>query len=256
MKKSVRTQAAFFNLRLVLALFLCCSGGAFLAFGQPGQPSNSNARNASAIRPTKPVPGLAEVIPIEAAVGHNKDLRDLPYIPNEGEHEEKRLLRHPLPMTPAKFDPIVKNLKTTSAPTMNMPSILTQFDGLNLAQSACSCSPPDTEGDVGPNHYIESVNSSIKIFDKSGNPLNGTNGTTYNSFFSPLGSSTPCGNGLNDGDGYVFYDHIANRWVVSDFAFPSNNSVNYQCIGVSKTADPVSGGWWLYALQIDASNPT
>jgi len=35
------------------------------------------------------------------------------------------------------------------------------------------CLPPDTDGDVGPNHYVQSVNSSIKIFDKSGNPLNG-----------------------------------------------------------------------------------
>ena len=29
-----------------------------------------------------------------------------------------------------------------------------------------------------------------------------------------------------------------------------------QCIGVSKTSDPVSGGWWLYAIQVDPANPT
>jgi hypothetical protein len=137
-----------------------------------------------------------------------------------------------------------------------MPAPSLTFDGISSAQSNCGCLPPDTEGDVGPNHFIASVNSSIKIFDKSGSALNGTNGTTYNSFFSPLGNSTPCGNGLNDGDGFVFYDQIAGRWVVSDFAFPDNQSVNYQCIGVSKTSDPVSGGWWLYALQIDSSHPT
>ena len=85
--------------------------------------------------------------------------------------------------------------------------------------------------------------------------LNGVNGTTYNSFFSALGPTTPCGN-FNDGDGFVFYDQLADRWVVSDFAFPSIGAPNYQCIGVSKTSDPVAGGWWLYALQVDAANPT
>jgi len=114
----------------------------------------------------------------------------------------------------------------------------------------CVC--PDTDGDVGPNHYVQSVNSSIKIFDKSGNPLNGANGTTYNSFFLTL-VGTPC-SGFNNGDGFVFYDHQADRWVVSDFAFPGSlpgTGPFYQCIGVSQTGDPVSGGWYLYAIQHD-----
>jgi hypothetical protein len=45
--------------------------------------------------------------------------------------------------------------------------------------------------------------------------------------------------------------------VISDFAFPSfpGNSF-WQCIAVSQTPNPVSGGWFLYALQVDAANPT
>ena len=44
---------------------------------------------------------------------------------------------------------------------------------------------------------------------------------------------------------------------MSDFAFPNFPGVLfYQCVGVSKTSDPVAGGWWLYAIQIDAANPT
>ena len=66
----------------------------------------------------------------------------------------------------------------------------------------------------------------------------------------------PCGNNQNRGDGYVFYDHLADRWVVSDFAFPSFPGASfYQCVGVSKTSDPVAGGWWLYAIQVDPANP-
>ena len=142
-------------------------------------------------------------------------------------------------------------------PAMFMPSPLLTFAGMNSTQSGCGCLPPDSDGDVGPNHYINSVNSSIKIFDKLGNPLNGTNGTTYNSFFSALGTGNPCGNNKNDGDGVVFYDHLADRWVVSDFAFPAFPGTSfYQCIGVSKTSNPVSGGWWLYAIQVDPANPS
>src|SRR5499427_7817621 len=138
-----------------------------------------------------------------------------------------------------------------------MPAPILTFAGMNSTQSGCLCLPPDSDGDVGPNHYINSVNSSIKIFDKLGNPLNGTNGTTYNSFFSALGAGNPCGSNQNDGDGIVFYDHMADRWVVSDFAFPAFPGTSFwQCVGVSKTSSPVSGGWWLYAIQVDPANPS
>ena len=49
----------------------------------------------------------------------------------------------------------------------------------------------------------------------------------------------------------------ADRWLISDFAFPSfPGSSFWQCIGVSQTPDPVSGGWFLYAIQVDPANPT
>jgi hypothetical protein len=113
--------------------------------------------------------------------------------------------------------------------------------------------PPDTNGDVGPNHYIQTVNSRFKVLSKTGSELLAP--TTFNTLFSALDTSTPCGNS-NRGDPVAFYDHLADRWVVSDFAFTSfPGSSFYQCIAVSKTSDPVAGGWWLYALQVEPSNP-
>src|SRR5437660_7215153 len=45
--------------------------------------------------------------------------------------------------------------------------------------------------------------------------------------------------------------------MISDFAFPSfPGSSFWQCIGVSQTSDPVSGGYFLYALQVDPANPS
>src|SRR5436309_2425155 len=141
-------------------------------------------------------------------------------------------------------------LKNIWQPQPTMPGPLLTFEGHN---NTCGCFPPDSDGDVGPNHYVEAVNESIKIFDKNGNTLSGP--TSYNSFFAAL-TGTPCAN-ANDGDPFVLYDPVANRWLISDFAFPSfPGSSFYQCIGVSQTPDPVAGGWFLYALQVDPANPT
>src|SRR5262249_39969263 len=45
----------------------------------------------------------------------------------------------------------------------------------------------------------------------------------------------------NDGDPDVRYDPIADRWVIEQFV-----AFTDFCIAVSRTADPVAGGWFLY----------
>ncbi|MFL6334266.1 MAG: Ig-like domain repeat protein [Pyrinomonadaceae bacterium] len=142
----------------------------------------------------------------------------------------------------------------SAALSPNIPSPSQTFAGMSSNLACNGCLPPDTDGDVGPNHYVQAVNSSIRIHDKAGNVLAGP--ITFNSFFSAMGTATPCGSNVNDGDGVVFYDHIADRWVITDFAFAAFPGTSfYQCIGVSKTSDPVTGGYWLYAVQVDPSNP-
>src|SRR5215475_11405852 len=184
------------------------------------------------------------------------NLRDLPYIQNKGEYEAERLVRFQTskrggPTTQASVSPLLdKLMKSLSRPMPNMPGPLLTFEGIG---DTCGCQPSDSEGDVGPNHYIEAINESFKIFDKSGNTLSGPTG--YNTFFAPL-TGTPC-NGFNDGDPYVLYDQQADRWMITDFAFPSfPGSSFWECIAVSQTNDPVSGGWFFYALQDDPANPT
>src|SRR5438874_10658665 len=71
----------------------------------------------------------------------------------------------------------------------------------------------------------------------------------------PLGTSTPCGNNQNHGDPFAMYDQMADRWVVSDFAFASfGGSPSYECIAVSQTPDPAAGSWFLYAVPVDPTN--
>jgi len=253
MKRSSQLQSAFLEVRVFVsfillfsALLLAITGFGISAQGQATKP-----------QPAPPAGGRPDVVRM-TAYSQDLDLRALPDIPAREEGEEVRLMRHPLPMVPSTqpsdpFQAVRKYVEHATA----MPTPLATFAGLNSSQACGSCLPPDTHGDVGPNHYIQSVNSSIKIFDKTGAALNGTNGTTYNSFFSGLAAGgTPCGLNQNGGDGFVFYDQLADRWVVSDFAFSAFPGPGpfYQCIGVSKTSDPVAGGWWLYAIQVDPAN--
>jgi hypothetical protein len=249
MKRQQKNSAHAFALRIALGLALTSVSAILLA---------------STLRPpgTGPQPDIQtpDVVALVGPVSQDLDLRSLKYVAPNSEEEEIPRRRHPFPLAGGQIQqaPFTQQLmERVLAPIPNMPSPILTFAGMNSTQSACLCLPPDSDGDVGPNHYINSVNSSIKIFDKLGNPLNGITGTTYNSFFLALGPSTPCGSNANDGDGVVFYDHIADRWVVSDIAFPAFPGTSfYQCIGVSKTINPVSGGWWLYAIQVDPANPS
>jgi len=111
---------------------------------------------------------------------------------------------------------------------------------------------------VGPNHYIETVNTSIGIYNKTGTQLAAF---TFNTFMS-LGAFGNLCDTNNFGDPVVVYDAFEDRWIITDFAFTFDGGGNianppgaFQCFAVSKTGDPVLGGWNYYSIQIsDALN--
>lgn len=104
--------------------------------------------------------------------------------------------------------------------------------------------PPDTDGDVGPNHYMQMVNMSFQIWDKSGNSLYGPadNSTLWSGFTGPWSTT-------NDGDPIVLYDEYADRWIATQFALPNFPSGPfYELVAVSETGDP-TGAWYRYAYE-------
>ena len=115
------------------------------------------------------------------------------------------------------------------------------------AQNFTGVTPPDTEGDVGPNHYIHAVNtsggSSIRIYDKT-MPVPNVLATFV--LDTLPGVPAPCNAGL--GDPIVLWDPLADRWLLSEFS----SSGNRMCVYISKTSDPVTGGWWMYNTQAPA----
>jgi hypothetical protein len=108
--------------------------------------------------------------------------------------------------------------------------------------------PPDTDGDVGPDHYFQMINLSFAIWDKNGTKLYGpvNNSTIWQGFVGPW-------TGTNDGDPIVLYDEQADRWMASQFAVNTNNGINYQLLAVSVTGDP-TGEWYRYAFAMVAFN--
>ncbi len=112
-------------------------------------------------------------------------------------------------------------------------SVLVSFPGIPFT----GATPPDTVGDVGPNHYIQMVNASrFAIWDKQGGVL--VPSTDLSDLWT--GGSSPCQDG--DGDPIVQYDDLADRWLMTEFD-PSGNTF---CLYVSQTPAPVAGGWFVY----------
>ena len=167
--------------------------------------------SAPAAAAAGPDSGKPDVVPMVGPVSMDQDLRALPVIPQTG-NCPPRLSRYPFSPSPATgLDEALAEAIGPSQPAViwpAMPSPALTFAGITAVTSGCSCLPPDTDGDVGPNHYIQAVNSSFEIFNKSGATLAGP--TTYNSLFSAMGTGTPCGNNQNNGDGIV-----GRRWVVA-----------------------------------------
>jgi hypothetical protein len=108
--------------------------------------------------------------------------------------------------------------------------------------------PPDTDGDVGPDHYFQMINLSFAIYDKLGNQLYGPvdNSTLWNGFIGPW-------TGTNDGDPIVLYDSEADRWMASQFAVNTVNGTYWELIAISETGDPL-GAYYQYAFEFPAFN--
>src|ERR1700730_6511696 len=147
---------------------------------------------------------------------------------------------------------------STSSPTIQgplapMPSLSNSFDGMNYNANGAG-HPPDTVGDVGPNHFVQAVNTSIGIYSKTTGAALAT--FTFDSLWSNAGTGTPCDT-AHGGDPTVIYDPQHDRFIVADFSWADiQNGPYYECIAVSKTSDPVSGGWWRFAFRADdAAHP-
>ena len=143
-------------------------------------------------------------------------------------------------------DPVVQATSTTSNGSLTTGL---NFEGLGngFPNFSVNSAPPDTNGAVGATQYVQWVNESFAVFDKSsGAKVDGP--IAGNELFQALGASHPCAVN-NDGDPIAQYDKANNRWILTQFSVTSGSTLGYwQCIAISKTSD-ATGAYNVYAYQ-------
>lgn len=124
------------------------------------------------------------------------------------------------------------------------------FDGVSAADTVASGGPfvpPDTNGAVGATQFVEWVNVTFEVFDK-------TTGTTIlgptpgNAFWKGFGGTCET---RNDGDIIIQYDKLADRWVAAQPVF---SAPFMYCLAVSTTSD-ATGTYNRYAFPFGNSFP-
>ncbi len=118
------------------------------------------------------------------------------------------------------------------------------FDGVGQGVFGFSVNsaPPDTDGAIGASQYVQWVNTSYAVFDKStGNLVKGP--LPGNAIWTGFAGNCAID---NDGDPIAQYDKAANRWVLTQFSV--SRLPNQQCIAVSTTSD-ATGTYNRYAFN-------
>ena len=208
-------------------------------------PSSGNqlsmARAASA-------PGLPSVVrgpyvgaPIHGAVRHMGDVPDLKEALRD-ERFEMREFEEVTVQGSATERPVPASRLPPQDSTASVTVPGAGFPGLDFHHWGTGW-PPDPNGDVGPTHYVQTVNTSLAVFSKGGRRLKAV---TLNSFFDGTGSAC---DDHNKGDPIVLYDGIADRWLVADMAWTHDTGPYYECLALSASGDPL-GTWYQWGLPV------
>src|SRR6476659_9388588 len=135
-------------------------------------------------------------------------------------------------------------------PTPTIPAPLLTFEGMsnqdNFNVFGFRVNPPDPNGEVGPNNFVEMINLVFAVYDKSGKKLLGPvdTGTLWSGFAVP-DCTDP------SGDPVVMYDQITDRWILSQFTTSGLDDPSkpfWNCVAVSTTSDP-TGAYYRYAFK-------
>ena len=178
----------------------------------------------------------------------SRPLRDIePEVPHHGPNRPIPLLHPKPPSGPAAMyaDPA---LQTTLGPAVST-SAGNNFDGVGVGfgNYTVNVAPPDTNGAVGRTQYVQWVNLSFAVFDKSdGSLVYGP--AAGNTLWSGFGGA--CQN-TNDGDIIAQYDKLANKWVMAQLSY-AQGPPYLLCLAISQTSDAL-GAYYRYSLSYDGN---
>ena len=106
-----------------------------------------------------------------------------------------------------------------------------------------SSAPPDTNGAVGATQYVQWVNTSFAVFDKTTGAIAPGFPKAGNAPWSGFGGKCETS---NDGDPIAQYDKAANRWILTQFVVSSTPYL--QCVAISQTSD-ATGAYNRYSFS-------
>src|SRR2546428_916565 len=232
MKKSA-SQSAFFNPRILISLVLCSAGVLLALLGLSDHSGASVlARRASQSQAS----GSLKVV----ASYHNDTsppLREMLVWPPQLKPEREANENPKIPFHHADGIDLVIQKSSVSMLSLlapNIPKTLLNFNGIPYPGVGCNCAPPDTNGAVGNTQYVQIVNEGYQVFDKTtGNSVLGPN--SISSIWTGFGGACEVG---GSSDPVVLYDHLANRWIISQFASHTGlPPITDECVAVSTTSD-------------------
>src|SRR5438132_6365924 len=234
MKKKSASKSAFFKLRVLLGVLLCFAAVTIVLFAQrtpSGQSGSSQPIVQAQYR------GVLQVVKHDVS----PPLRDMIPLPVKEctlrENEEQGAI--PLgPVGPVVPDKAVQRVLGK----IGIPGPIISFDGNS---NLCGCSPPDPNGEVGPNHVVTMSNLHYQIFNKSGTSLFGP--AANNTLWSGFGGGCQT---QNSRDPVVIYDQLADRSLLTQF---TSASPYLECVALSQTNDP-TGSYYRWSIATGGGN--
>ena len=184
---------------------------------------NINLRNVGAPKSTWRVGDLVKEVNPREDYGRNEAVKKI-----ETTLRSSRAVRRPDPLLGLQIRATMRaSGEELSEPIINIDGL--DFSGVN---------PPDMVGDVGKDFYIQSVNSAGGAVYQIYNKLDGSVAA------GPFDMES-LGGPKGKGDPIILYDHLAERWFFCEFANAGNKLIFY----ISKTSDPISGGFHEYTFS-------
>jgi len=246
--RRISKNRAFAHVRVLAAVLFVLAAAAlvFLAASPP----------AAAQRTARPQP-LTPTFSKAVAFDVSPALRDLPRAARPLVFDPNKIVEV-RPERGGSEGPQAHGVKPYSAdgvlqlfnPAPTIPAPLLTFEGMsnqdNFNIFGFRVNPPDPNGEVGRNNFVEMINLVYAVYDKAGNLLAGPidTGSLWAGFAIP-DCTDP------SGDPVVLYDKFEDRWLLSQFTTSGLSDPTkpfWNCVAVSTTSDP-TGTYFRYAFE-------
>src|SRR5437667_9337991 len=246
--RRISKNRAFAHVRVLAAVLFVLAAAAlvFLAASPP----------AAAQRTARPQP-LTPTFSKAVAFDVSPALRDLPRAARPLVFDPNKIVEV-RPERGGSEGPQAHGVKPYSAdgvlqlfnPAPTIPAPLLTFEGMsnqdNFNIFGFRVNPPDPNGEVGRNNFVEMINLFYAVYDKAGNLLAGPidTGSLWTDFAIP-DCTDP------SGDPVVLYDQFMDRWLLSQFTTSGLNDPTkpfWNCVAISTSGDP-TGTYYRYAFE-------